>query len=272
MIRFLFISDVVADTGSNLVIDLVPLLRSRWQLDFVLVNGENAHMGKGITTGLAKKFKQAGVDCITSGNHIWEPKKRDVLIDMAGYVLRPVNYPKGNIGLGSTIISTTKADFGIINAQGLAFMYNIDNPFHVIDQELTQMRKKTKIIFIDFHAEASAEKQAIAWHYDGQISAVAGTHTHVQTADERILPKGTGFITDAGMTGPHDSVIGMEVEPAIQRIQLQTPLYYRHAQGNPKLNGIVLQIDENTGHCHSIHRLNGSKSDILALDAKKLFK
>jgi metallophosphoesterase (TIGR00282 family) len=243
-------------------------LESLWKIDFIIVNGENAHMGKGITTPLAKKFKNAGVDCITSGNHIWDTKKKDVLIDMAGYVLRPVNYPRGNIGLGSNVFSAGSEKIGVINAQGIAFMAPIRNPFTVLEEEITAMRKEANIIFLDFHAEATAEKQAIAREFDGRVSVVAGTHTHVQTADEQILPGGTGYITDAGMTGPFDSVIGMITEHAIERFKLQTPIYYRHASGNPRINGILTDINSN-GRCERIARVNMSKSEFNSMAEKK---
>lgn len=266
--RILFISDVVAEAGTNMALDLIPRIKNIWKADFVIANGENAHMGKGITTALAKKFQAAGVGCITSGNHIWEPKKRDVLIDLAGYVLRPINYPKGNIGIGSNIFKVGSEKIGVINAQGLAFMYSIDNPFPVIASEIEKMRKETPIIFLDFHAEATAEKQAIGWEFDGKISAFAGTHTHVQTADERILPGGTGFITDAGMTGPIDSVIGMQIEPALERFKKQTPVYYRHAHSNPRLNGMLYDISSQ-GKCTKVARINVNKAEFNAMVEKK---
>lgn len=266
--KILFIADIVADAGVNLALDLIPRMKNIWKVDFLIANGENAHMGKGITTGLAKKFQSIGVDCITSGNHIWEPKKRDVLIDLAGYVLRPINYPKGNIGVGSNVFQVGQDKIAVINAQGLAFMYSIDNPFPILEEEITRLRKETNIIFVDFHAEATAEKQAIGWEFDGRISAFAGTHTHVQTADERILPGGTGFITDAGMTGPIDSVIGMQREPAIERFKKQTPIYYRHAQENVRLNGVLYDINTQ-GKCEKIARVNVNKPEFNEMVEKK---
>jgi metallophosphoesterase (TIGR00282 family) len=256
--RFLFIADIVAEAGTDLALDLIPRMRALWQPDFIVINGENAHMGKGITTPLAKKFLSLGVNCITSGNHIWEPKKRDVLIDLAGEVLRPINYPAGNIGVGSNVFTVNGQKVAVINAMGLAFMYPIDNPLFALEAEVKRLRRETPFIFVDFHAEASAEKQAVAWALDGQITCLAGTHTHVQTADERILPKGTGMITDAGMTGPYDSVIGMEIEPAIARLRLQTPVYYRHASDNVRLKGILFAADSE-GHCTKIVRVNVNK-------------
>jgi len=268
--KILFISDVVAQAGSDLALDLVPKMRNQWKVDFVILNAENAHMGKGVTTQLAKKFQAAGVDCITSGNHIWEPKKRDVLIDLAGYVLRPINYPKGNIGVGSNIFKIGDHKIAVINAQGLAFMFSIDNPFPILEKEITKLRKETNLVFLDFHAEATAEKQAIGWYFDGQISAMVGTHTHVQTADERIFPNGTGFITDAGMTGPFESVIGMIKEQAIERFIKQTPVYYRHAMGDPRLNGVLFDINAKTGKCEKIARLNLNIVEYAAMVDKKI--
>lgn len=260
--RLLFIADLVGDDAVSLVADMLPRLKNFYKIDFTVVNGENADKGKGITVKQVKRLQGAGVDCLTSGNHIWDPRKRDVLVTFSGYLLRPLNYPEGNVGLGSAIFKLPDGrKIGVLNLQGRSFMYSIDCPFRIGEKELRKLRSETNIIFIDIHAEATAEKLALGWHFDGKASAVVGTHTHVQTADERILPKGTAYLTDAGMTGPHNSVIGMETEKAIARFMMQSHVYYSMARGEIRLNGVVIDIDDNTGKAKEIFRINTTKAE-----------
>lgn len=260
--RILFIADLVGDDAVGLVGDLIPLMRHRYGVNFTIVNGENADKGKGITEKQIKRLKEVGVDCITSGNHIWDPRKRELLINHSGYLLRPLNYPPGNVGVGSTVVkSTDGVKVGILNLQGRSFMYSIDCPFRAADKEIRRLRSETPIIFVDFHAEASAEKVAMGWYLDGRASAVVGTHTHVQTADERILPNGTAYITDAGMTGPENSVIGMDIKRAIDRFILTSHVYYSVAKGQIRLNGLLIDVDETTGKAEHIERLSFTKEE-----------
>ncbi|RMH97349.1 MAG: TIGR00282 family metallophosphoesterase [Calditrichaeota bacterium] len=260
--RILFIADIVGDDAVSLVGDLLPRIRQKYGIDFVIANAENVDKGKGITERQIRRLKEMGVDCLTSGNHIWERRKREVLVHHADYLLRPLNYPEGNLGLGSGVFASAKGPkVGVINLQGRSFMYSIDCPFRLGEKESKKLRAQTPIIFVDFHAEATAEKQALAWHLDGKVSAIVGTHTHVQTADERILPKGTAYITDAGMTGPVNSVIGMEIDKAIERFMLQTHVYYAMAKGVIRFNGVVVEVDEQTGNATGIFRLNFTKEE-----------
>jgi metallophosphoesterase (TIGR00282 family) len=260
--NILFIADIVGEDIIDIILDVLPRLKIHHQIECVIANVENTDKGKGIRDNQIEKLQLGGIDCLTSGNHIWDPRKKDVLLKYAGYLLRPINYPEGNIGVGSTILKTsTGKKVGIINLQGRSFMYSINCPFTTIEKELRKIRSATPIIIVDFHAEATAEKQALAWFLDGRVSAVLGTHTHVQTADERILPRSTAFISDAGMCGPFDSVIGMDTEKAIERFRLQTHIYYSIAKRNLRFNGVVVQIDEKTGSANKIFRLNFNKKE-----------
>ncbi|NIR47849.1 MAG: TIGR00282 family metallophosphoesterase [candidate division Zixibacteria bacterium] len=260
--RVLFIADLVGDDAVSFAIDLLPRIKTMHKIDFTIVNGENADKGKGITGKQVNRLKEIGVDCITSGNHIWDPRKRVSLIDHAGFLIRPLNYPEGNVGLGDAVIKLNNGHrIAVLNLQGRSFMYAINCPFKVGEKRIRQLRSEASVIIIDFHAEATAEKQALGSYFDGKVSAIIGTHTHVQTADERILPGGTAYITDAGMTGPENSVIGMDTQSAIDRFLLQSHVYYKIAKGKIRLNGVVLEIDENTGKATDIYRLNYNKEE-----------
>ena len=260
--RVLFIADIVGEEALDLVTDLLPRIKNFHKIDFTIVNGENTDKGKGITAKQVKRLQEGGVDCITSGNHIWDQRKRDVLVQFAGYVLRPLNYPEGNIGLGSKTFKLPDGrKIAVLNLQGRSFLYSIDCPFRTAEKEVRRLRSEAPVVFVDFHAEATAEKQALGWHLDGKVSAVIGTHTHIQTADERILPGGTAYLTDAGMTGPNDSVIGMDTQKAIDRFILQSHVYYAVAKGNLRLNGVVLDVDDTSGKATGIYRLNFNKAE-----------
>ena len=260
--RILFVADLVGDDAVSLIVDLLPRIKRFYKVDFTIVNGENAHQGKGIVPKQVERLKNSGVDILTSGNHIWDPRKRDVLEKYAGYLIRPLNYPEGNIGLGAYVVKMENGlKVAVMNLQGRSFMYSINCPFRAAEKEVRRLRSETPIIFVDFHAEATAEKQALGWHLDGKVSAVVGTHTHVQTADERILPKGTAYLTDAGMTGPVDSVIGMDTQKAIDRFILQSHVYYSIAKNNIRLNGVLIDVDESTGKASAIQRVNFNKEE-----------
>lgn len=260
--NILFIADIVGEEIVDIIFDILPRLKKRYSIDFIIANVENLDKGKGIQPKQVERLKSEGIDCLTSGNHIWDPRKKDVLIQYAGYLLRPLNYPEGNIGVGSTIISVKDGTkIGIINAQGRSFLYSINCPFSTVMKEVRRIRSETPNIIVDFHAEATAEKQALGWYLDGKVTALIGTHTHVQTADERILTNGTGYITDAGMCGPFDSVIGMDTQKAIDRFMLQTHIYYSIAKDNLRFNGILLEMDEETGKAKQISRLNFNKKE-----------
>jgi len=262
MITVLFIGDIVGEDGLHLSLDLIPRIRHDYKVDFIIANGENIRYGKGITASSITLLQKAHVNVITSGNHIWENRKEKQIFEKFPWVLRPHNYPAQNFGNGvfRTVIQNTLG-ITVINIQGRSFMAPIDCPFKSMDDLLRGVTQKQEIIIVDMHAESTAEKQALAWYLDGRVSAVIGTHTHVQTADERILPKGTGYITDAGMTGPFDSVIGMNKEVAINRFLYQTPFPYQLACGDFRLNAVLLQIDINKQTTKKIKRLNFTKME-----------
>lgn len=270
MIRILFIGDIVGHEGLNLCTDFIPLLKRDIKIDFCIVNGENSDAGKGITKKQAQKLLSSGVDVITGGNHIWQKNSIDVIEDNSLRTLRPANYPFEKPGRGFLIHSNgSSPKIGVVNLQGRSFLPPIDCPFKKSLEIIEEIKKETSIIFIDFHAEASAEKQALGWYLDGKVSALVGTHTHVQTADERILHKGTAYITDVGMTGPADSVIGMDIYTAIQRFKTQLPKYFKLSTRNMRLNGVVVSVNESTGKAHKITRLNFSREGYGAIKNTK---
>lgn len=256
-INLLFIADIVGQPGCEILIKLLPDIKKQYDVDFVIANGENANNnGKGITLKIANRFFEAGVNIITGGNHTWESRKNEELFEGTRSVLRPANYPAGNIGNGSIVAQTPDGTrIAVLNLQGRTFLYPILCPFRFADELLPTLRQETNIIVIDFHAEATAEKIALGWHLDGKISALIGTHTHVQTADERILPQGTAYITDVGMTGAHDSVIGMKIETAIYRFTHQTPTMFEVASANAKICGALVKVNRETGKASSISRV-----------------
>ncbi|MBN1540665.1 TIGR00282 family metallophosphoesterase [candidate division KSB1 bacterium] len=251
----LFIADIVGRPGMELVQFFLPGLRKKYDVDLCIANGENGYHGLGLTEQLVKQYHNLGIDVITGGNHTWNQADFRKYLRNESRVLRPLNYPESVPGNGSILIETRKATVGVLNAQGRTFMYPIDCPFLRTKKEIESLKEKTPVLFIDFHAEATAEKMAYAWYLDGLVSAVVGTHTHVQTADERILPGGTAYITDAGMTGPHDSVIGMDREVAIKRFTTQLPERYRVGSGNNRLCAVVIKIDPSSGKAQNIERL-----------------
>lgn len=255
-IQILFIADIVGRPGYDIVSKHIQDLKRKNNIHLTIANGENSASGKGMTPKIANDFFDIGIDVITSGNHIWDKKQSiDVLEDNLN-ILRPLNYPSICPGHGSTIFETMQNDrIGIINLQGRSFMYPIDCPFQAADREIQLMNEDgISIIIIDFHAEATAEKMAMGWYLDGRVTAIIGSHTHVQTADERILPHGTAYITDAGMTGPIHSVIGMEINTAIHRFKTQLPVYYKIADGESMFCGVILSINRNSQKSENIVR------------------
>jgi metallophosphoesterase (TIGR00282 family) len=255
--RILFIGDIVGKPGRELVRVGLAAMVEYHQIDFVVANAENAAAGFGITREIGEQLLDLGIDVMTSGNHIWDKKEALDYIGIEPRLLRPANYPAGVPGNGSYVGRTREnVSVGVINAMGRVFMLNIDDPFAVVLREIEAMRARTRIVFVDFHAEATSEKIAMGWHLDGKVTAVIGTHTHVQTADERILPNGTAYLTDVGMTGPHDSVIGVEIEPALGRFLTALPARFETATGNPRLHAVVVEADEQTGRAIDIERLS----------------
>jgi 2',3'-cyclic-nucleotide 2'-phosphodiesterase len=239
------------------VIARLPELKAKHALDFVIVNGENAAGGRGITSKITIDLLRAGVSVITSGDHIWDQKEILSFIDTEPRLLRPVNYPDGAPGNGSIILETAKGKVGVINVQGRTFMHPIlDNPFHALEAAITKMRNETLNIFVDAHAETTSEKIALGRFLDGKVSAVIGTHTHVQTADEQIFPGGTAFLCDAGMCGPVNSILGRAVDPIMNRFISNLPASFPVAGGEVRLRGALVQIDELTGRAVSITRVD----------------
>ena len=256
-VKLLFIGDIVGQPGRLAVKELLPKLRERHHLDFVIANGENSAGGNGITPKTAEEIYSAGVDVITSGDHLWDQKEVMELLANEKRFLRPLNYPIGTPGQGSAVYETRNgAKIAVMNLQGRTFMPPLENPFTLALEEVKRLREQTKILFVDFHAEATSEKIAFAWMLDGQVSAVVGTHTHVQTADEQILPEGTAYLTDAGFTGPHDGCLGREIEPVIKRFLTGMPQRFEVAKSRVLLHGVVIEIDEPSGKAVRIQRVS----------------
>ena len=261
--KLLFIGDIVGEPGRRAVRQLVPKLREQHRLDLVIANGENAAGGSGITPKTAGEIFAAGVDVITSGDHVWDQKEVLELLALEKRFLRPLNYPAGTPGQGSGVFEVRSpnaevrdsAMVAVLNAQGRTFLPALDNPFLVVPPEVERLRRQTKIIVVDFHAEATSEKIAFARLLDGQVSAVIGTHTHVQTADEQIFPGGTAYLTDAGFTGPHESVLGREIEPVIRRFLTHMPQRFEVARNRVLLHGVLLELDEASGRARSVARV-----------------
>ena len=257
--RIFVIGDIFGRPGRRLIEAKLPELLREYDIDFCIANVENAAAGFGVTPIIADGLLQTGIDVFTSGNHIWD--KRPIIPYMAGQprLLRPHNYPKGVPGTGIYIGETKKGErVGVLNLQGRTFMSPIDCPFTIGLAAVEEIKKETQVIVVDFHAEATSEKQGMGWHLDGRVSAVIGTHTHVLTADERLLPRGTAYITDIGMTGAHDSIIGSEPRPALERFLLQVPNRLEPGADNLRITGAIVDIDAATGRARGIERVNRS--------------
>ncbi|EEF60226.1 TIGR00282 family metallophosphoesterase [Pedosphaera parvula] len=257
--KILFIGDIVGEPGRRAVKELLPRLRRQHELDVIIANGENSAGGSGITPKTAEEIFAAGVHIITSGDHLWDQKEVIGLLQNESRFIRPLNYPQGTPGQGSYIFQPpSQAPVAILNLQGRTFMPPLENPFTYARAEVEKLRQKAKIIFVDFHAEATSEKIALARMLDGQVSAVVGTHTHVQTADEQVFPGGTAYLTDAGFTGPHDSVIGRDIDAVVKRFLTLQPQRFTVAENGVKLQGAVVDIEETTGRARSIIRISES--------------
>jgi metallophosphoesterase (TIGR00282 family) len=262
-IRLLFLGDIVGKPGRELVRKSLSSLIEHYDVDLVVANAENAAAGRGVTREIGDQLLSWGVDVMTSGNHIWAQRETADYIGAEARLLRPANFPAGVPGNGSYLARTeTGRAVGIINVMGRVFMQELDNPFARVLEEVEAMRARTRVILVDFHAEATSEKIAMGWHLDGRVTAVIGTHTHVQTADERILPGGTAYLTDAGMTGPHDGVIGVEKAAVIDKFRRGMPVRMETASGNPRLNGILIAADEATGKAVSVQRISLSAKEL----------
>ena len=256
-VKLLFIGDIIGKPGREALSRELHRIVDRHRVDLVIANGENAAGGFGLTAETAQELFKCGVQMITSGNHIWDKKDALEYIKREERIVRPANYPEGTPGRGTTVVKTPGGvKIGILNLEGRVFMNNLDCPFRCADREIAKLKEETPIIFVDFHAEATSEKVSLGWYLDGQVCAVIGTHTHVQTADERILTAGTAYMTDAGMTGAFDSVIGVRKEDAIQKFITQRPAKFEVAKKDIRINGVVIEVDEKTGLSLSIERIN----------------
>ncbi|MCA1964829.1 MAG: TIGR00282 family metallophosphoesterase [Prosthecobacter sp.] len=255
-LRLLFLGDVVGEPGRKAVATLLPVLKEELAVDFAIVNGENAAGGRGITPKIAIGLMRAGAAVITTGDHIWDQKEIIPFMIDEPRLLRPINYPGSPPGQGSIVLETKKGRVGVINLQGRVFMKEgMENPFSRIAEVVQEMRRETPVILVDFHAEATSEKVAMGWHLDGLVSAVIGTHTHVPTADERLLPKGTAYQSDAGMCGPMESVIGSEVQPVLERFHTALPTKFGVGKGPVRVNGVLITVDAHTGRATAIERV-----------------
>ncbi len=254
--RVLFIGDIVGKAGRRIASDLIFELADKREIDFTIANGENVAGGFGLTDKLAHKLYSYGIGCLTSGNHLWDRKEIIPYLDRDPRLLRPANYPPGTPGFGSGVYETERgAKIAVLCLMGRVFIRAIDCPFRVAESEVAKLRKETATIVVDMHGEATSEKVAMGRFLDGKVSAVIGTHTHVQTADEKVLPAGTAYITDVGMTGAFDSVIGLKTEVALQRLVTQIPYRLEAAKGDLRMDGVIVEIDEATGKATSIERI-----------------
>ncbi len=256
MIRILFLGDIVGEPGRSAVIRKVPVFLKERGVDFVIVNGENSAAGRGITAKIAIDLLRCGVAVITTGDHVWDQRETAGYIATEPRLLRPINYPDGAPGQGSIVLDTAKGKIAVMNVQGRTFMQNIlENPFHAAEIEVRKLRQQTPVIIVDMHAETTSEKIAMGRFLDGRVSAVLGTHTHVQTADERIFEGGTAFLCDAGMCGPIESILGREPEPIIKRFTDNLPGHFPVASPPVLLCGAIMEIDPTTGRAFSIQRV-----------------
>ncbi|MGM8214543.1 TIGR00282 family metallophosphoesterase [Bacillaceae bacterium W0354] len=254
--NILFIGDIVGRPGRNALENHLPNLKKQYKADLTIVNGENAAHGKGITKKIYHQILEWGADVVTLGNHTWDKKEIFDFIDDADYLVRPANFPEGTPGKGLIYKKINNVKVAVINIQGRTFMNPIDDPFTKADSLIAEAKKHAKVIFVDFHAEATSEKQAMGWYLDGRASAVVGTHTHIQTSDERILPKGTAYITDVGMTGPYDSVLGVDKDAVIRKFITGLPVKFEVPETDKSvLSGVVVKVDTTSGRANTINRI-----------------
>jgi metallophosphoesterase (TIGR00282 family) len=257
MLRVLFLGDIVGEPGRSVVIAKLPELKARDGIDFTIVNGENAAGGRGITGKITIDLLRAGASVVTTGDHIWDQKDVMAFLDLEPRLLRPINYPSGAPGHGWIVLETAKGKVGVVNVQARTFMQPIlENPFHALDEVIGKVRSQTPNIVVDVHGETTSEKIAVGRFLDGRVSAVIGTHTHVQTADEQIFPGGTAFLCDAGMCGPVQSILGRAIQPILQRFISNLPASFPVASGEVRLRGALIDIDESTGRAVKITRVD----------------
>lgn len=255
--KILFIGDIVGKPGRRAVKELLPSLVSGHDVDMVIANCENAASGFGITREVVEELYDSHIDVLTSGNHVWDKKEVMEFIDDYESLIRPANYPAGVPGAGSVLMPTDSGQYvGVLNLAGRIFMHPVDCPFVVAKKEIERLKSRTSVIIVDIHAEATSEKRALGWYLDGEVSAVLGTHTHVQTADNEVLPNGTAYISDVGMTGPFDSVIGIKKDTIIERFLTQIPNRFDVAKNDIRLQGVVIDIDAQSGRANAIERIS----------------
>ncbi|HQD75099.1 MAG TPA: TIGR00282 family metallophosphoesterase [Bacillota bacterium] len=254
--RLLMIGDIVGRPGRRAIKANLSELKREFDLDLIIANGENAAGGNGITKDVAQELFSAGVDVLTMGNHVWNIREAYEYINSEPRIIRPANYPPGTPGIGSSVFETRrKVKVAVINLAGRVFLQSLDCPFRKVDEILPRVKKAAQVVVVDFHAEATSEKIAMGWYLAGRVSAVVGTHTHVQTADERILPGGTAYITDLGMTGPLNSVLGVKKEIVIEKFKTQLPQRFEVASGPYQFNAVIIDIDEYSGEAYAIKRI-----------------
>jgi 2',3'-cyclic-nucleotide 2'-phosphodiesterase len=255
-VKILFVGDIIGSPGRRVLKQKLTGLVDRHQVDFTIVNVENAAGGFGITPEVMGELDGLPIDCYTSGNHIWDKKEGMALLDADPRILRPANYPDGNPGHGLYVGETAGGvRVAVMNLEGQVFMKALDSPFRLADKLLVGLPQDVKVVVVDFHAEATSEKVAMGFHLDGRVSAVLGTHTHVPTADDRILPKGTAFLTDVGMTGPYESIIGFQVDRVLHRFLMHTPSSFEVAKRDVRLAAVLLDVDEASGRARGIERM-----------------
>lgn len=254
--KLLFIGDVVGSLGRDMVKEYLPKLKEKYHPHITVINGENAAGGRGITEKIYRSFLEWGAQAVTLGNHTWDNRNIFEFIDEAKYLVRPANFPEGAPGEGLRFLKVNQQEVAIINLQARTFMPALDCPFQKAEELVLEAQKRTPIIFIDFHGEATSEKQAMGWYLDGKVSAVVGTHTHVQTSDNRILPKGTAYISDVGMTGPYDGILGMGKEAVIHKFLTSLPVRFEVPKdGRTLLSAVLIDIDDMTGKANKIERI-----------------
>lgn len=254
--NILIIGDINGRSGRNAVKKVLPEIKGKYDIDFCIANGENAAGGFGLTANISSQLFSYGIDVITMGNHTWDNKELEKFIDSEPKIVRPLNYPPGNPGRGSIVLDVKDTKVAVINLTGRTFMGNFDCPFRTVEEELKKIGGCNPMTIVDFHAEATSEKIALGWFLDGKVSAVVGTHTHVQTADERILPGGTAYITDVGMTGAHDSIIGIKKELALKRFLTQMPVKFDAASGDTRFSALFVQINSKSNKAENIVRIH----------------
>ncbi len=255
--RILFIGDVMGEPGQDMFVETVPVLKRSLHPQLTIANGENATRGRGINETVYKKLLKAGADVITMGNHTWDNREIQDFISSTKKLIRPANFSAGQVpGMGHTIVNVNGVKVGVLNIQGRVFMNPSDDPFAVAEDLISKLEKEVNVIFVDFHGEATSEKEAFAWNFDGRVSAVVGTHTHVQTNDARILPGGTAFLSDVGFTGPYDGILGMRRNSVISRFKNQMPTRFEvEADGQQALGAVVIDVDDKTGRAKKIKNI-----------------